>query len=319
MAKTRLNFQLAINSLGDGFMWQQTSEQKRFALGKVTIGGRAGENPTVLMGSIFYHKQRSLDFKEETGEFNRNECERLIKVQEEFSDRTGLPCMLDVGVPSKKWIDHIVSFVTSVTDAPMLLDAASTETRVAALDYAKETGIQDKCVYNSLNPESKKIEFDKIKETHQKAAVLLAYNARDMTAKGRVDAIRQLLPKAIESGIEKTLLDACVLDVPTLGSAFKAILELKNETGYPAGCGAHNAIDTWRGLKTKMGLEAVKPCSAAANALPIAAGADFILYGPIEDAPFVFPAVAMTNAAFAQLLIEEGKRPSPSHPIFKIA
>jgi tetrahydromethanopterin S-methyltransferase subunit H len=300
-------------------MWQQASEQKRFTLGKVTIGGKTGESPTVLIGSIFYHKQKSLDFREETGEFDRNECERLIKLQEEFSDKTGLPCMLDVGLPSKKWISRILDFLISVTDAPILLDAASFEIRVAALDYAKEAGIQDRCVYNSLNPESKKVEYDKIKDTRQKAAVLLAYNARDMTSKGRVDAIKQILPQAIESGIEKILMDACVLDVPTLGSAFKAIFVLKNEMGYPAGCGAHNAIGTWRGLKTKMGLEAVKPCAAVANALTIAAGADFILYGPIEDAPFVFPAVAMVNAAFAQLLMEEGKLPITSHPIFKIA
>jgi len=300
-------------------MWRQALEQKRFTVGKVTIGGKTGESPTVLIGSIFYHKQKSLDFKEETGDFNSNECEKLIKLQEEFSDKTGLPCMLDVGLPSKKWISRILNFLISVTDAPILLDAASSEIRVAALDYAKEAGIQNRCVYNSLNPESKRIEYEKIKQIQQKAAVLLAYNARDMTSKGRVDAIKQLLPQAIESGIEKILMDACVLDVPTLGSAFKAIFELKNEMGYPTGCGAHNAIGTWRGLKTKMGLQAVKPCSAVANALTIAAGADFILYGPIEDAPFVFPAVAMVNAAFAQLLIEEGKLPIASHPIFKIA
>jgi tetrahydromethanopterin S-methyltransferase subunit H len=170
-----------------------------------------------------------------------------------------------------------------------------------------------------LNPESKKAEYDKIKEVKLKAAVLLAYNTRDMTSKGRGDAIKQILPQALGSGIEKILIDTCVLDVPTLGLSFKAIFDLKNQLGYPAGCGAHNAIGTWRGLKTKMGAEAAKPCAAVANALPIAAGADFILYGPIEDSSFVFPAVAMVDAAFAQLSIEKGKVPLPSHPIFKIA
>jgi tetrahydromethanopterin S-methyltransferase subunit H len=101
--------------------------------------------------------------------------------------------------------------------------------------------------------------------------------------------------------------------------AFKTIFDVKNELGYPAGCGAHNAINTWRGLKAKMGLEAYKPCSAVANALTLAAGADFVLYGPIEDAPFVFPAVAMVNAAFEQLMIERGKVPPLTHPIFRIA
>jgi tetrahydromethanopterin S-methyltransferase subunit H len=300
-------------------MWWLTSQQRKFTIGKVAIGGRSGENPTVLIGSIFYYKQKRLNFNEDTGEFSRKECEKLIKHQEEFSDKTGLPCMLDVVLPSKKWINRIINYVTSITEVPVLLDAPSAQIGVAALDYAKEVGIQDRCVYNSLTPESKKTEYDKIKETRLKAALLLAYDTKDMTCKGRVNAIKKLLPQVIESRIEKILIDACVLDVPTLGSAFKAISDLKNELGYPAGCGAHNAIGTWKGLKTKMGLQAKKPCEAVANAITLAAGADFILYGPIENAAFVFPAVAMVNAAFAQLLIEKGTVPSPSHPIFKIA
>jgi len=300
-------------------MWKTQAEQKRYAFGKVSIGGALGENPTVLVGSIFYHKQKSLDFNEETGEFNRGEVERLVKTQEEFSDKTGLPCMLDVVVPSRKWISRVLDFIDSVGAAPIFLDAPSADVRMAALDYAMQVGILDKCIYNSLSPESKPDEFDKIKEVKLKAAVLLAYNTRDMTATGRVNAIKQILPLAVQCHIEKILMDTCVLDVPTLGSAFKAIFDVKNELGYPSGCGAHNAIGTWRGLKKKMGLQAVQPCEAVADVLPIAAGADWILYGPIEDAPFIFPAVAMVNAAFAQLHMEKGRIPSRNHPIFKIA
>ena len=149
-------------------MWQLKSEQRKFTIGKVTIGGRLGENPTVLIGSVFYHKQKSLDFKEETGEFNRAEAEKMIKVQEEFSDKTGLSCMLDVVLPSKKWMSRVLDFMTSVTDVPLLIDAASADIRVAALDYAKQSGFLENCVYNSLNPESKSIEFQKIKETSKR-------------------------------------------------------------------------------------------------------------------------------------------------------
>jgi len=300
-------------------MWQFKSEQKRYDVGKVSIGGTLGENPTVLIGSIFYHKQKNLNLREETGEFNRSEAERLIKAQEEFSDKTGLPCMLDVVLPSKKLASPVLEFITSVTDAPIFLDAPSAEVRIAGLDCAKQTGILDKCIYNSLSPESKSIEYEKIKETGVKSAVLLAFNSKNMTATGRIEAVKQLLPKATQSGIEKILIDTCVLDVPTLGSAFKATFNLKNELGYPTGCGAHNAIATWKGLKAKMGLQAVKPCTAVASTLTVAAGADWILYGPIEDAPFVFPAVAMVNSAFAQLLMEKGQMPPKSHPIFKTA
>jgi len=300
-------------------MWQFKSEQKRYDVGKVSIGGTLGENPTVLVGSIFYHKQKSLNLREETGEFKRSEAEKLIKAQEEFSDKTGLPCMLDVVLPSKKLTSQVLEFITSVTDAPIFLDAPSAEVRIAGLDYAKQAGILGKCIYNSLSPESKDIEYEKIKETGVRSAVLLAFNSKNMAVTGRIEAVKQLLPKATQSGIEKILIDTCVLDVPTLGSAFKATFDLKSELGYPTGCGAHNAIDTWRGLKTKMGLQAIKPCAAVANSLTIAAGADWILYGPIEDAPFAFPAVAMVNSAFAQLLMEKGQMPSKSHPIFKTA
>jgi len=300
-------------------MWQLKSEQKRFRVGNVSIGGMLGENPTVLVGSIFYHKQKSLNFQEETGEFNRDEAEKLIRTQEEFSDKTGLPCMMDVVLPSKKWVSRVLDFVSSVTSAPIFVDAPSAEVRIAGLDYAKQIGILKNCVYNSLNPESKSIEFEKIKEAGIESAVLLAFNMKNMTAAGRIEAVGQLLPKVTQIEIKNILIDTCVLDVPTLGSAFKATFELKNELGYPTGCGAHNAIGTWRGLRTKMGSQAVKPCIAVANAFTVAAGADWILYGPIEDAPYVFPAVAMVDSAFAQLLIEKGRMPSTSHPIFKTA
>lgn len=46
-----------------------------------------------------------------------------------------------------------------------------------------------------------------------------------------------------------------------------------------------------------MGPEAAKPCAAAGGAAAVAVGADFLLYGPVEDAPFIFPAVAMIDTA----------------------
>jgi tetrahydromethanopterin S-methyltransferase subunit H len=79
------------------------------------------------------------------------------------------------------------------------------------------------------------------------------------------------------------------------------------------------AIDTWKGLKKKMGEQSRESCLAAACALTVAAGANFVLYGPIESAEIVFPAIGMVDAAFAQLSIEERQMPNPTHPIFKIA
>jgi tetrahydromethanopterin S-methyltransferase subunit H len=42
------------------------------------------------------------------------------------------------------------------------------------------------------------------------------------------------------------------------------------------------------------------------------------LYGPVEDAKNVFPAVAMIDTALSQLAIERGTRPIESHPRFRV-
>jgi tetrahydromethanopterin S-methyltransferase subunit H len=67
-----------------------------------------------------------------------------------------------------------------------------------------------------------------------------------------------------------------------------------------------------------MGPPAEKPCAASSLAMAVAVGADFLLYGPIEDAPYAFPAVAMVDTALSQLVIERGKRLERSHPRFRI-
>jgi tetrahydromethanopterin S-methyltransferase subunit H len=68
----------------------------------------------------------------------------------------------------------------------------------------------------------------------------------------------------------------------------------------------------------KMGKQATHPSMAVAGAITLAAEADFVLHGPIEYADYVFPAVALVDAAFGQLQIEKGKMPDPK-PIFRMA
>ena len=54
------------------------------------------------------------------------------------------------------------------------------------------------------------------------------------------------------------------------------------------------------------------------NALPTAIGADFVLFGPLKGAKMFYPAVAMIDAAYSQLMMEKRIRPDRSHPRFKI-
>jgi tetrahydromethanopterin S-methyltransferase subunit H len=299
-------------------MLSVNKEHKSFQIGTVKIGGRPGQTPTVLIGTMFYNKHRVVK-DEQKGEFDREEAEKLIKTQEEFSAKTGNPHMVDVVGSTPEALCRYLDFVAGVTQAPLLLDGTTVGVRIAALGYVKDSGLKERVVYNSLVIHHRREELEKIQEVGIKSAILLALNTKEFTTQGKVKAVRELLPVATEAGIEMPLLDMAVIDIPSLGMACRAIHDLRLEFALPVGSGAHNAIDTWKGLKSKMGTQARDPSLAAACAITVASGANFILYGPIEHADYVFPAIAMVDAAFGQLAIEERARPDSKHPIFKIA
>ncbi|MEM3736979.1 MAG: tetrahydromethanopterin S-methyltransferase subunit H [Candidatus Bathyarchaeia archaeon] len=298
-------------------MWKFEVTQKRFEIGKVGVGGHPGEYPTVLIGSIFYRRHKIVT-DEWTGEFDRSMAEHAINVQDDFSDRTGNPCMVDVVASTPEAMIKYLDFAAKVSDSPLLIGGATPEARLAGLNYALKSGLADRVIYNSLTPSSSKDELEKIKAAGLKNAVLLAANLKNFTSEGRIRAVEELLPALSAAGVERLLVDTFVLDIPSLGQAFKAIYEVKNKFGLPAGCGAHNAVATWKGLKMKMGKQASKPALASASATVATGGADFILYGPIEDAPIVFPVVAMVNVALGQLLVEKGVRLPKVHPRYKV-
>jgi tetrahydromethanopterin S-methyltransferase subunit H len=276
------------------------TEQKIFEIGGVKFGGQPGENPTVLIGSIFYHGHKIVD-NEKTGEFNREEAERLIKLQEEYSDKTGNPGLLDVVGATEDAMCKFIDFVADVTERPFLIDSPSTKVKITGAKHAKEVGIEKRAVYNSILPGSEPEEFKVLMESKVESAIVLAYKSGVMTSDARVKALKELLPKIEKAGITKPLLDTFVIDIPSLSLACKAMLTIKSELGLPCGCGAHNAIATWGGLKTRLGVQAVRPCTVAVNVTPVVLGADFILYGPVEDCQYVFPAVYTINASYKHL------------------
>jgi tetrahydromethanopterin S-methyltransferase subunit H len=298
-------------------MLKFNTDQKILEISGVKIGGKPEERPTVLVGSIFFRKHSIVE-DERTGKFDRAKAEELINLQETYSEKTGNPCMLDVVGASPEALINYLEFTADKSHCPLLMDGVSSEIRLEALKYVEEVGLSNRIIYNSITPDYKKEELEALKNGHVKNVILLTYYTKDFTARGRLKVAKEIIPKLQEIGVNNILVDTCVLDIPSLGSACKAIFDIKNEMGYPCGCGAHNAIGTWKGLKTKMGPQARIPSMATASVLPTALGADFVLYGPLGEADYIFPTVALVNAANAQLAFEERKRPSPGHPIFKI-
>lgn len=292
-------------------------EQRTFEICGVKVGGRPGETPTVLIGTIFYRGHKIVE-DDKKGAFDHEKAEELLNLQDELAEKTGNPCMVDVVGSSPEALQRYLDFVSSSTDAPILIDGINAANNVSGLEYAEESGLIDRVVYNSLTPFYSQVEIKKIREVRLESAVLLAMNTKDFTARGRVTAIDDLIDVTSAAGIRKPVIDTCVLDLPTLGQACRALFELKKKYGLPVGCGAHNAVDLWKRLKNKFGKRAMKPCTASTNVIAAAVGADFVLYGPIEIADYIFPAVGMVDVAYGQVLMEKGQRLERTHPRFKL-
>lgn len=307
----------SLNETAPSGLLEFQTEQSIFEIGGIRVGGYPGANPTVLIGSAFYHGHK-VNVDEETGEFDTEEAEKRIRAQDEFSELTGNPCMLDVVGATPQAIEKHLEFAAQVTQAPLLIDGTTVDVRLAGLEYVAKAGLADRVVYNSIQPGIGDEELSAIGNAGVQSAILLTYYLQDFTAKGRVQAVREMLPRLQEAGIKELIVDTCVMDLATMGQACSAMHDIKNEFGLPVGGGVHNAVAMWKGLKKKMGAEAEKPCTASALALAVGVGADFLMYGPVEDAKYAFPAVAMVDTMLSQLFVERGGRLEKTHPRFRI-
>lgn len=298
-------------------MFEFEREQRKCKIYGVTVGGSFGETPTVMIGSLFYRGQKIVKDSKE-GVFDKEAAERIIKEAEEQTDKTGLPSMIDLVAETTKIAEKALDFVTERSEMPILLDAPSEEVHLESLQYAKNQGMIERVVLNSLTLHTKEQVYQKLRAVNCESAVLLLYNTKALMSSDKRSVLEKLVPKAEEAGIKNILIDTVVLDMCTLGLATKAVYEIKNQYGYPTGCGAHNAVDTWRGLERKFVKKASIASLGVANGLPVALGADFVLYGPMENAKIVYPSIALINTAYSQLLIEKGERPEKGHPRYRI-
>jgi tetrahydromethanopterin S-methyltransferase subunit H len=305
-------------------MFKFSKEQQIFEIDRVKVGGQPGQLPTVLVGSIFYSGHRIVTDPRH-GQFDRQQAEELLDQEEAMSQQTGNPRIIDVNAEFAEAMLRYVDFVAEKTDAPFLIDSPVAEVSLAALRHVEEVGLANRAIFNSINPGTKPEELRAISEAGLEAAIVLTFNSRRPTIDGRMAILegretgKSLLALAREAGITKTLVDVSVLDVPDPGPVSRAIYMVKERYGLPAGGGLHNAIGMWRNYK-ELDQPTSLIASSVANAMPIALGADFLLYGPMRNATTVFTACALADAYVAYAMRQQ-YRMSPltrEHPLYKI-
>jgi len=298
--------------------------QKIFSIGETKLGGKPGQLPTVMIGSIFYHGDKLVE-DEKKGVFNKEKALELLNKEDEISKITGNPRIVDVCGAWPNALVRFIDFIADATESPFLIDGPTADVRIEAVKHVGEVGLADRAIYNSITIDIKPEEIEAIKEANLKSAILLTINSKKPTIIGRMETLRgssevpSLLELAKECGVENMLIDTTILDVPDPGLVAKTIYLVKSEFGLPAGCGPHNAIDRWISGK-RLDRESRMVSSFIANVIPIIMGANFILYGPIKNAPKIYPVCSLVDAYVAYSMKQEyGVNPlTREHPLYKI-
>jgi tetrahydromethanopterin S-methyltransferase subunit H len=303
-------------------MFKFDKKQQIFDIGGIKLGGQPGELPTVLIGSLFHRGQKIVKDRKQ-GLFDKNEAQRLIEVQDALSAQTGVPCMLDVVGDTVEALHRHMDFVSARTNIPLLLNGPTAVVRVNAMNHARELGLLDRVVYNSINFTFGEEEITALRNIGVKAAIVQAFNPRNPMPEGMPNILGQpqskgLLRKTVNAGVEKPLILAPVLDVPSIGYGARGIYLIKKTLGLPTGTAPVGVIGLWKNLEN-FGRHSKVVCRSGATTLAQAMGADFIIYGSVVKAQTIFPACAVVDAIVAYTARTIGLKPlTKTHPLYTL-
>jgi len=302
------------------------SDQTIAEIDGTRLGGKMGELPTVLMGSIFQKKDRVVTDPMK-GVFDHAAAKSLLNREKELSEYTCNPRILDVVGDTPEAMIRYLDFIVDNTEAPFLLDSPSAKVRMAGVRFLAKEGGLDRAIYNSIDPNSGQDEFECLSECGVSNVMILAFGTKYLRPPDRVKLLTGgdkengglgLLDLVKRTGATNILVDPGVLDVPSSSWTAKAIFEVKDKTGYPAGCAPSNALYTWLRCKEMVSPQ-LEACGGAVFSMPVYYGADFLLYGPLHNAEWVYPAIGAVDAMIAYGgKISGTKCLTKNHPLYKI-
>ncbi|MFH1285381.1 MAG: tetrahydromethanopterin S-methyltransferase subunit H [Candidatus Micrarchaeota archaeon] len=299
-------------------MFRFKNRQKVCDVSGVKIGGQPGENATALAGTIFYGKHEIVR-DARSGVFEKAEAAKLIKSMEEASAQTHVPGLLQIFFETQEAGERYVDFCAEQTKMPLVIDSADGVARAKVAEYCSEIGIAERVIYNSVNLSITEKELEILADANCYSAIVLAFNPTGAGVEGKIKLLEDgagivkegLLAIAERVGMKNLLIDPAALPFGQKSSHLHALPALKAKYGLPVGCGIHNVPSAWKWLKKR---REAHVADIASNLVPITLGADFVLFGPIENAGDVFPATAMADIMVAEAMSIHGVKPVKEHP-----
>lgn len=296
------------------------ANQKVLNIGRMKMGRNNGENAVFVFGTIFYlgHK---IVYDNDKGIFDKNAARELLDTHIKVADKFGLNHGIDVHAATPEAMRRYLEFVYDNTDEgiPVVIDGTTENIRIAGAELANELGETERTIYDSISPDTKEMELQKIKENDIKTAFLLALNPSNLRPEGRVEIIREkLLPMAEKAGIKNIILDTIVFDPPSVGLAAKAIELVKEEFGWPTGNAPPNATEM---LEEKWPYTYTQYIGANTGIFSIlqAMDADWLFYGKIELAKDVLFTIALIDGILAYInkLSDMKIHIKSDHPLYR--
>jgi tetrahydromethanopterin S-methyltransferase subunit H len=229
------------------------NEQKEFTISGVKFGGQPGKRRTVMVGSVCYPRHSIVEDRV-SGTCKPGSLDRLLSTMNGAASETGTPGGVMLYAETAQAMETYLRAVTDLTTLPLFLDSPSSGVRLAGSHIAEEMGIGDRVIYNSLSAGASKEELDGIKDAGIKAAVLLAFNPKDIQTKGKIYLLEDgggilpdgLIELAKQSGISMPLLDTAVMAADqNAGASLRTIMVAKAKWGLPCGCALHNAVESY--------------------------------------------------------------------------
>jgi len=295
-------------------MMRFTNEQLEFRIGNVAFGGQPGRRRAVMIGSLFYPGHSIVEDRA-TGRCATGKTEDLLNRMQKASEETRTPAAVMVYAETERAMHSHVANVADLTSLPIFIDSPSAKVRVSGCMEARRLGLLDRIVYNSLNAGVTQEELEGISASGVSAAVLLAFNPQGIDVKGKIYLLENgggILPEGLidmarGAGITKPLLDVAVMAAEqNAGAALRALTLSKAKWGFPCGCALHNAVESFGPLAELKGddRKIYRYVDVASAVMPMMAGADFVMFGPIEYARRVMHAAAFADELLAQAVAD---------------
>ncbi|RDE13730.1 MAG: hypothetical protein C4K49_08335 [Candidatus Thorarchaeota archaeon] len=294
-------------------------EQQAFDFGGVTIGGQPGQNPTVLIGGLFFQTQPVVKNAKE-GTFDEQMAKEWIDTANMMVDKTGHPLIIQAFGRTPEAMERHLTWLADNFEGPFMFESTNADARKRAIQFCEQSGLAGRAIYNSINLSMKEEEKTLLRSSPIRMAVVLGWSPRATGLADRMETIKAMISEAKSIGMEKIVVDPATMPVGAgYGLEYRTMLAIKSELGLPTCLGPHNAPSAWKFIK-QPGLDDEATQISAVVASTIAAqlfATDCIMYGSMARSKQVFTAVSLIANAMAAAVAEAQQAIGVSTPIFE--